>query len=277
MTEFTIVHITDTHLLAGDGRHLGTDTRAAFSRTLRYLDVIDHVDLVVVSGDVSHDGTEASYRAFLDLAQPWADAHGAPIVHVPGNHDDAATYRAALDPGNPHPKAYRRSEAGPYRVLALDSTVQGADHGRLGDAQLAWVHEELSQPWGAGTIVVVHHPPIAAETPVLKALELRDREAFWSAVDGADVRIVLSGHFHYPIVEFRRGVPVVVASGVTNQSDVLPGPDAEGVRPGSGAAIERIGDMSVRVIPLRTPALETRLSYIHGAALRDDVARLLAR
>ena len=56
-------------------------------------------------------------------------------------------------------------------------------------------------------------------------------------LDGSDVRLVLSGHYHHPLVTLERGIPIVVAPGVTNTSDVTTPPDMERATVGAGFAL----------------------------------------
>ena len=62
-----ILHLSDTHLY-GDGRlHYGiVDTVAALDRVLVRAGELEAVDLVVASGDLSDDGSAASYRLLRD-------------------------------------------------------------------------------------------------------------------------------------------------------------------------------------------------------------------
>ena len=65
-----LVQLTDSHLFAeADGRLLGMDTAASLQRVV---DLVLHeqpcVDLVLATGDLSQDGSLASYTRFRQLS-----------------------------------------------------------------------------------------------------------------------------------------------------------------------------------------------------------------
>ncbi|WP_236609499.1 metallophosphoesterase [Leifsonia xyli] len=66
-----ILHLSDTHL-RGDGRlHYGiVDTLAALDRVLAHASSLGAVDVVAASGDLSDDGSPASYRLLQERLEP---------------------------------------------------------------------------------------------------------------------------------------------------------------------------------------------------------------
>ncbi|MEN0101970.1 MAG: metallophosphoesterase, partial [Curtobacterium sp.] len=96
-----VLHLSDTHLTGDGALHQGTvDTSAALDALLERLDVVEGVGLVVVSGDVSEDGSPESYAALLERAGGWGERHGAALVTVPGNHDQREGFRQVLANGH---------------------------------------------------------------------------------------------------------------------------------------------------------------------------------
>lgn len=263
MSALRILHLSDTHFSGDGGRHYGVvDTAEHLRRALTH---VGHLlfDLVVVSGDVSEDGTEASYQQITDILFPWALARGARVVFAMGNHDRREAFRAAL--GNGQPDAGERELPGidldrpvasvvtqnGWRVVVLDSSVPGAGYGELDAEQKAFLRESLSEPAEHGSVVVVHHPPVHAQTDLLQALALDEQDGrdLVDIVHGTDVRIILSGHYHMPITEFVSGIPVTVAPGVTNISRAFGDPAEEVSIDGFGGSVVTIEQDRVRVLP----------------------------
>lgn len=228
----TILQLSDTHL-AGDGsRHYGiVDTHAALTRVLRRAETLRRIDVVVMSGDLSDDGSEESYRLLQRTVEPWAGDRGAPVLYVMGNHDGRDGFESVL--------GARTGAAlvGGLRFLRLDTSVPGFGYGSVDAEQLAWLRSELRSPAAHGSVLVLHHPPVAARTPLLRALELQRPDALLDAIAGTDVRLILAGHFHHALVTTVRGIPLVVAPGITNTTDVLAAPTHERAVIGSGAAL----------------------------------------
>jgi Icc protein len=227
-----ILHLSDTHLYGDGSLHYGVvGTTAALERVLARASDLQDVDVVVLSGDLSDDGSEESYRRLRDRIEPWAAERGAEVAYAMGNHDHPDAFATVLG------SRTRVCEVAGFRIVTLDSSVAGHAHGSLGTAQLDGLAGVLAEPAAHGTVVVVHHAPTSAMTPLLRLLELDDPHALLNVLDGSDVRLVLGGHYHHALSTVERGIPVVVAPGVANTADVAAPAGVERARAGSGFAL----------------------------------------
>lgn len=281
-TPFRLAHLTDTHMLAPGQLHYGkVDTHAALATAL---DAIagTHLDALVFSGDISDDGTPESYQAFLSLAEPAADRHGALLVTAMGNHDQRAGFRQVLRGGQPdHPETegdepltqvHATSQG--LRFVVLDSSVPRAGYGRIGRVQLEWLRSQLVSPAPGGTAVVVHHPPIPAHTDLLSALCLEDGDELVDVLTGSDVRVVLSGHYHHSLISLAGGVPVVVGAATSNRAVVAADPAVESAVVGVGVTLVEVPDSGpVRILPVPVPFSGDGVDVFHYDA--DAVARVI--
>ncbi|WP_435096623.1 metallophosphoesterase family protein [Halarchaeum sp. P4] len=167
-------------------------------------------DAVVVAGDLTRDGSDASFAAIDDAFEGF----GGDVLCVPGNHDvpkeyrDAPSVHAFRERYTPGVLPYVR-RVGDVHIIGLDtaSAVADGSHGRVTDDQLAWLDATL--PTVEDPIVVAHHnvadatshaSPIGIEAhaTVGNADELAD------VLAAHDVPLVVSGHAHWPAVG---GVP----------------------------------------------------------------------
>jgi Icc protein len=227
-----ILHLSDMHLTGDGSLHYGmVDTLAALDRVLDWAAELDAIDLVVVSGDLSEDGSEASYRVLRELIEPWAAARGAVVAYVMGNHDDRDGFERVLGD-----REGIMTVAG-FRVVRLDTSVPDRGFGELASDQLDWLRRELSEPAAHGTIIVMHHPPIPANTALLACLELQNPGELLAICSMADVRLILSGHYHHALSTEADGIPVIVAPGIANITDVLVAAGSERATFGSGFAL----------------------------------------
>ncbi|WP_432545627.1 metallophosphoesterase family protein [Kineococcus sp. SYSU DK004] len=253
-----LLHLSDTHLLADAGLHQGAvDTTAALGDVLAGLGGLGALDAVVVSGDVSEDGTPASYAAVRALVEGFARPRGAAVVWAVGNHDARTPFAAGLldrpdhDPDEPVDAVV---DAGGLRLVSLDTSVPGAGYGELRPAQLERLAELLRGGAPRGTVVVHHHPVLPAPTVLHEALRLQRPHELLDVVRGTDVRVLLSGHYHHPYVAALDGVTAVVAPAVANRTDVLVPAGRERAVRGSGACLVDLGDDGqVRVTVLTVP------------------------
>ena len=244
-----ILHLSDSHLFGDETlQYDQVDTLAALRRVLGRADALGGADAVVLSGDLSNDGSAESYRRLRALVEPWAAARDAAVVYAMGNHDLRAGFEEVL--GGRVSVATVRG----FRIISLDSAVPGAGYGELPPAQLEWLREGLQTPAGNGTVLVVHHPPVPAATTLLAALELRNPEQLLEVCRGTDVRLILCGHYHHPMATELGGIPVVVAPGIANTSDVLAAAGTERATVGSGfAVVELPVDGAARAIFVSVP------------------------
>jgi 3',5'-cyclic AMP phosphodiesterase CpdA len=178
---------------------------------------------------------------------------GAKLLVAPGNHDDAALLRAHL--------LGRSAERGPLdevvrvgglRLIGIDSSVPGEDHGELNAAQLEALAGELDEPAADGTVLVVHHPPIWSTTPMSQLVALREPQRLAAVIRGTDVRLVLSGHTHRVSAGTLAGVPVWVSPSTGSHADVLA---SNGFRGHAGGGFTRIdilddGEIVATFVPL---------------------------
>lgn len=254
-----VLHLSDTHLYGDGSLHYGTvDTRAALDRVLDRAAGLHAIDLVACSGDLSEDGSVESYQFLRAAVEPWAAARGARVIYAMGNHDLRSSFREVLGdgvggaslPADADAPVYSSTMVGEYRVIVLDSTVPMAGYGHVDAGQLDWLRVQLAQPAPGGTIVVMHHAPVSAETELLGALELQESDEFASVLATGDVRLVLAGHYHHPLIDSVAGIPVVVSTAVANLADTLGDPSTESATRGSGATVLTLsGERGLRVVP----------------------------
>lgn len=126
-------------------------------------------DLVVITGDIADNGTEAEYEK---IAEKLARLP-VPAVVCPGNHDRQEPFDAILPrPGISNRRTLR---IGNWLFLFADSNADGRDrradgllvdredrthaHGRFGDAEVAWIAAIVGRSDAEYAFVWTHHPP----------------------------------------------------------------------------------------------------------------------
>ncbi|MGR0320881.1 phosphodiesterase [Agromyces sp. ZXT2-3] len=211
-----LLHVSDTHLLAGGGRLYD---RIAADRHLHELFEQFEAsggrpDAIVFTGDLADRGEPEAYEHLRRIVDPVAARLGTRVIWVMGNHDERDAFRRGLlgdGIGGQRP-VDRVDDVGGLRVITLDSTVPGHHHGEVTGEQLDWLAEELAIPAPHGTILAMHHPPVPSVLDLAASVELRDQAALAEVVAGSDVRSIIAGHLHYSSTATFAGVPVSVAS-----------------------------------------------------------------
>lgn len=271
-TPLRLLHLSDTHLLADPDLRYNriVDTRAALDAVLDAHSAVAGLDAVIVSGDLADDGDPASYRHLRDRLSSWCAERGAELVLALGNHDD----REGFGSGGAWNTA---TEVRGVRILVLDSSVPGgASWGLLAEPTLAWLRARLSEEPDRPAVVVLHHPPIEAVTPLHRHMGLANPHDLWEALEGSAVRAVLAGHWHHAFVDTTTPVPVVVAPGAANRTDVLAGQEHERSIAASGAAIVEVSEGGVRVTSteVAAPHRGEELFDVSGEVLAEWQRRL---
>lgn len=196
-----LLQFTDTHLMADpQGTLRGTHTLPSLQACLeharrRHLPA----DLVAVTGDLVQD--EPAAYGVLDLV--FQDL-GAPVLLIPGNHDEPAELRRRLAHA-PFQVGGTR-EIGNWAIVLLDTSfeVSGRGEGRLGPAALRQLDVDLARHRDAHVLVCLHHPPVSMEAAGLDALGLTDAHEFLTTIDRHDnVRGIAWGHAHQSLDLFR--------------------------------------------------------------------------
>jgi len=219
-----IAHLSDTHLLAG-GAPLGgrADTVANLERASEQLSrMVGGLDAILVSGDVADLGEDDAYHRVRSALDPVAEATGARLIWVMGNHDEREPFRRVLlgDESGSDDPVNQVIDLDGLRIVAVDSSVPGYHHGILEPETLDWLDAVLAKPAPNGTIVALHHAPIATPLALMDVLELRRQDEFAEVLQDRDVRAILGGHLHYPTQGTFAGIPVSVAGSLAYTMDL---------------------------------------------------------
>src|SRR5947207_12757305 len=93
-----IVQISDIHLFGGKEKTLlGVNTQESFQAVVDLLQADEKKpDLILLSGDLSQDGSESSYLRLAEILKDFM----LPIYYVPGNHDDGKMLSLVYPLGN---------------------------------------------------------------------------------------------------------------------------------------------------------------------------------
>jgi Icc protein len=195
---FLLLQISDTHL--GADWH-GIDPDECLLRAVEaVLELPQRADALIVSGDLTQNGTPEEYRRVRELLAP-LDLE--PHV-LPGNHDLRGPLREAFGlPGEGEEHASHAVDLGPLRLVCLDSTVPGAEGGALDEGRIEWLDRVLGEEREKPTVLAMHHPPLTTAIPTFDAIGLAPE---WRAALGAalvghpQVIRIIAGHVHRVIV-----------------------------------------------------------------------------
>ena len=136
-----------------------------------------------------------------------------------GNHDERRALALGLNGADTDEPQDAVTMVRGLRIISLDSALPGFHHGGFSDTQYDWLSTQLAQPAEHGTILVMHHPPIRYRSPMMQLLDFEDAPRLRAALEGTDVRAILSGHLHVTSFGTLGTIPVFVAGGVSYVDD----------------------------------------------------------
>src|ERR1700755_3388555 len=131
---FLLLQISDTHLGANWD---GAEPDECLLRAVEgVLELPQRPDALVISGDLTQNGTPEEYERVRQLVAP---LDLTPHV-LPGNHDLRGPLREAFGlPGEGDEHVSYAVDLGPLRLVCLDSIIPGAEAGSLDEGRIEWL------------------------------------------------------------------------------------------------------------------------------------------
>lgn len=202
-----LVQVSDTHLLAeAQGALLGLETRDSLHYVVELIrQTRPHLDLVLATGDLSQDGSVASYEHLRRQLGPLA----APMRWCPGNHDECeAMQQVAADTQLLAPV----TDLGNWRIIVLDSQAPGEVSGYLAPTQLQLLEQALAEAPDRYALICMHHHPVAVGSRWMDDIGLRNAEALFEVLDRhPQVRALVWGHVHQEFDQKRKGARLLAS------------------------------------------------------------------
>lgn len=198
----TIAQLSDLHLTGAVGHD------DSYDKCLRCLDAAlsYRPDLLLLTGDLVNDGIPVAY----DWLFHRLDKSTLPYIALAGNHDVTQEHNAHLPfAERSHSPIVadtrlsdctrlniRHADGSAWQLLSLNSTVAGQIHGSLTAAQLAWLHDTLSQHPDPA-IIALHHHPLPVGSAWIDAYRLQHADALWQLLSAhPHAKLILCGHVH---------------------------------------------------------------------------------
>lgn len=201
-SQWHILQLSDTHFLENaDNKLFNLNTHQTF------VSVIDKIkqssikpDYILLTGDLSHDGSQASYQRLANFI----DALKTPVFYLPGNHDVQPNIHDYLSSQFIQNKSL--IEIGNWRILLLDSTVPDTNFGYLSLAQLERLEKTLSTTTNHPVLIAMHHH-LLFDDRFKNTYEVINSDEFFKILDKfKHVKAVIYGHVHQVIELTRNSV-----------------------------------------------------------------------
>ena len=210
-----VIQISDCHLRADPSvPYRGQDADANLKKVWEKASAWNP-DIVLLTGDLSEDESQAAYERLQAMIQT-----DAPILALPGNHDDPSLLQE-MYPNGPWdgPLAF---EAGSWLIVVLDSKLPGRIEGGLSEHSMDRLGEIFAGSSQEHILIALHHQPVLTGARWIDRYPLSDPESFLGLVEAEPrVRAVIWGHIHHHYME-KRG-EVLFLGAPSTAANSLPG------------------------------------------------------
>lgn len=188
-----VLQLTDPHLGArANEALLGMNTEESLK------DVLAEVrrsgvayDVVIATGDISNDGSIASYHRFIARVQDYLP--GVPLAWLAGNHDNPRNM-INLPGEKPMMGSFM---LGAWHFILLNSRIPFEEGGELSKYELTRLSELLQQHPNTPTVVLLHHQPVPIGSLWIDTYTVKNADDFFAVVDQhPNVKAVCWGHVH---------------------------------------------------------------------------------
>ncbi len=186
---FRLVQISDCHLSANPvAAYRGVSSDAGLVAVIKAV-ANWRPDAVMLTGDLSEDGSEASYRRLAEHIAPL----NVPVFALPGNHDVPELMQPYF-PHGPYQGACVE-HVGDWKLLLLNSARPRRIEGSIDPGDLLQVQQYLQGDSPA--VLALHHQPIAIGAAWIDKYRLDQPDGLLACVaDHPRVKAVVWGHVH---------------------------------------------------------------------------------
>lgn len=175
------------------------------------------VDLLVITGDLTDEGTAEDYASLKKIVEKTVGR--LPVLVTPGNHDIRANMRTGWLGQEAISDCYCHSyESGGTVVLSFDSSEHGNPDGTIGEEQIKWLAAQLKEHREKQAVLITHHHfhPGQADIAPVKA-----GEDFLKLLRDYRPVCILNGHTHHPAQGMIGDVPYYTAGSMSFCGDTL--------------------------------------------------------
>ena len=188
-----IAQITDCHLQANALTHYkGVDADAHLDQCLSWLQYHAQVDLLILTGDLSHFGSGLAYQRL----QQKLSRLTYPCIWLAGNHDHCETMQQVS--GQPV-QDLRVLDYDHWRLLILNTTEEADGHGAgsIAKAQMEALTQVLEGDSQQPVCVFMHHNAVPVNSLWQDEIMLGNAQQFTALVaSNPQVKAVVCGHVH---------------------------------------------------------------------------------
>lgn len=193
------IQISDCHIDDSE-RAIGVNTHQNLARIINKIAPIQS-DALLISGDLTHNGSIASYEKLKQLLAPIQSN----LFMIAGNHDDldnlATVFATCL---------FNKISLGVWDIISVDSVQTDKTSGYLTADTLAKLDKQIRGSSAEYVIVMLHHPIVPMCSTWDDSLSLENPQDLFSVLDKyTKIQAVLFGHAHESAAFTRNALKII--------------------------------------------------------------------
>lgn len=204
-----IIQLSDFHLTANTNKHYEClQTIVSLKKLLKLIqNCFSNTECFILTGDLANDERKETYVKLRGLLEIIAPAY----YLIPGNHDDRSAMQQIFPDSFPNSGGRDAFSimVGGWRLIGLNSKVDGELFGRVAGEQLRWLDKQLASHPDQPTIIFIHHPPCSVGSPWLDEIGLKEpRQLAQVLKKSKQVQALCTGHIHQEFEGIFAGIKV---------------------------------------------------------------------
>jgi len=211
----SFIQISDCHI--DDEKNVwGTDSQNNLNSIVKSISTRNY-NALIISGDLTHNGTESSYSLFKKIIKPISSN----LYILPGNHDNKLNLSLAFS------EYYlTKLTIADWEIISIDSVQDNKTSGFIKKNELELITAKILSSTKKFIVLCLHHPPVSMESNWDDKKSLENSDNFFNTIDKfSKIKAVIWGHAHQASEFIRNDVKLYSCPSTTLQFN---GPDMIG-------------------------------------------------
>lgn len=197
-SSLVVAQFSDSHLFADINEcHHGANVNKNLQQVLASLANNDQIDVIVFTGDLTQDHSQASYQNFATLVK---EANlNVPVFYLAGNHDEPALYKKyLLEPTFSSNQCINTEH---WQIQLIDSKSE-TPAGYVSSKSMVNMKSRVEE--NKFQLLMMHHHPVDVDY-FIDRHGLMNQNEFWYSINellkqGYNIQAIACGHVHRAMI-----------------------------------------------------------------------------
>ncbi len=195
----TFIQISDCHI-DDDEICMGVNTHQHLNSIVENISKIN-TSAVLISGDLTHNGTSTSYQLFKEILSPI----DAKMFVFAGNHDNIDNLSQAFNS-----QLFSQFTLKDWCITHINSVQIGKTSGHVTQQDLQQLDARLNKSSAKYHIITLHHPIVPMNSTWDDNLSLENPDELFEIIDKhPNIKGVIFGHAHESSEFERNGIKII--------------------------------------------------------------------